>query len=47
MSHQRLDGLEIVPFIQKDCGKRMPQHMGVNPLLDQGPFYNGFDEAVN
>jgi len=25
----------------------MPHHVRMNPLLDQGLFYHGFDEAVN
>ena len=47
MAHERLDCLEVIPVVQEVRGKHVPHDVGVNPLLDQGPFYHGFDEAVN
>ena len=47
MTHERLNSLEIVPLIQEGRGKSMPHDVGVNPLLDQRPFYHGSDEIVN
>jgi hypothetical protein len=47
MAHETLDPLQIVSLIEQGRGKGMPHHMGMNPLLDQGPFYHGSDEAVN
>jgi hypothetical protein len=47
MTHESLNGSKVISVIQKGCGKGMPHHMGVNPLLDQGLFYHGLDEAVN
>ena len=42
-----MNGLEVIPFIQEGCSKRVPHYTGIDPLLDQGPFYHGSDEAVN
>ena len=47
MPHQRLNRLEIVSLIEEGCGKSMPQHVRVDPLLDQRSFYHGSDKAVN
>jgi len=47
MTHERLDRLQIIPIVQEGRCKRMPHHVGMNPLLDQGLFYHGSDEAVN
>ena len=47
MAHQRLDGLEVVPVIQKSRGDSMPHDVRTDPLLNHGPFYHGSDQAVN
>jgi len=47
MAHERLDRLQIIPVVQEGSGKRMPHNVRMNPFLDQGLFYQGFDEAVN
>ncbi len=47
MAHQSLDCLEIIPFIQQSGGEGMPHDMGIDPFLDQRPFYHGSNEAVN
>ena len=47
MAHERLNRSKIIPIIQKGRGKRMPHHVGMDPLLDQSFFYHGFDETVN
>ena len=47
MPHQRLDGFEVVPVVQKGRGKRMPHDVGMDPLRDQCLLYHGFYETVN
>jgi hypothetical protein len=47
MAHQCLNCPEIISFIQQDRSKRMPHHMGMDSLLDQGLARHGFDEAIN
>jgi len=47
MAHQRLNGLEIVSFIQKGRPKGVPGHMRVDSLLNQGLLCHGFNQAIN
>jgi len=47
MTHQGLNGSEIIPIIQERRRESVPHHMGMDSLMNQCFFYHGFDEAVN
>ncbi len=47
MSHQSLDGPQIIPIIKKRRGKGMPHHVGMDSLLDQSPLCRQLGETVN
>ncbi len=47
MTHQSLNGLEVVPVVQEGRGESMPHNVRMNPLLGQCLFYQGFDQVVN
>jgi hypothetical protein len=47
VTHQLRDGSKVIPLVQEGCGKRMPHHMGVNPLLNQGLARHGFDRTID
>lgn len=47
ITHERLNGSEVIPVVQEGSGEGMPHDVRVNPLLDRSLFYHRFDEAVN
>jgi hypothetical protein len=47
MAHQSLDGPQIIPIIQEGRGEGMPDHMRMNPLLNQCLPRHGLDQAIN
>jgi hypothetical protein len=47
MTHERLNGLEIIPLIQERRCERVSHYVRMDPFLDHGPFYHRSDKAVN
>ena len=41
------EGSEVISLIQQGSGKGMPNHVRMNPFLDQSLFRQRFDEAIN
>jgi len=38
MAHERLDSLQVIPFVQEGCGEGVPHDVGMDSLFDRGLF---------
>ncbi len=47
MTHQGLNRLQVISFIEKGGGERVPDYVGVDSLTEQSLFRQGFDETIN